>query len=158
MRKRNYSGGNRGRGRSNNRGRGNDNQSLARQKKHALTQKEKYLNQARDALTNGDRVTAEYYYQHVEHFSRVVGEIIEKEPKPDMAVEEAGQEADDADASAEASGDDGVTSQEAKGNGVKSLPAKKPRTKQQKSGDIPLPESVLPKANDVDDSTQAASS
>lgn len=60
-------------------GGGGDFNSLARQKKNALTQKEKYLGMARDALTNGDRVEAEYYYQHVEHYSRVVGEIIAKE-------------------------------------------------------------------------------
>lgn len=59
-----------------------DSQSLARQKKHALMQKEKYLAMARDAGSNGDRVEAEYYYQHVEHYSRVVGEIIEQEPRP----------------------------------------------------------------------------
>ena len=64
-------------------GGGNDSQSLAKQKKHALTQKEKYLNMARDALSNGDRVEAEYYYQHVEHYSRVVGEIMAKEPQPE---------------------------------------------------------------------------
>lgn len=61
-------------------GGGNDSQSLARQKKTAMTQKEKYLNMARDALSNGDRVEAEYYFQHVEHYSRVIGEIIAKEP------------------------------------------------------------------------------
>lgn len=61
-------------------GGGNDSQSLARQKKAAMTQKEKYLNMARDALSNGDRVEAEYYFQHVEHYSRVIGEIIAKEP------------------------------------------------------------------------------
>ncbi len=59
-----------------------DSQSLARQKKHALMQKEKYLAMARDAGSNGDRVEAEYYYQHVEHYSRVVGDIIEQEPRP----------------------------------------------------------------------------
>jgi len=61
-------------------GGGNDSQSLARQKKTAMTQKEKYLNMARDALSNGDRVEAEYYFQHVEHYARVIGEIIAKEP------------------------------------------------------------------------------
>lgn len=74
-----------------------ENSSLARQKKHALTQKEKFLGLARDALTNGDRVEAEYYYQHVEHYSRVVGDIMAKE-QPRAPVEE--EQAEPADAAA----------------------------------------------------------
>lgn len=33
---------------------------------------EKYQNLARDALSNGDTVMAENYYQHAEHYSRIV--------------------------------------------------------------------------------------
>jgi Domain of unknown function (DUF4167) len=35
---------------------------------------ERYLNQAKDALTSGDRVQAEYYYQHADHFLRILNE------------------------------------------------------------------------------------
>ncbi|MCI5049892.1 MAG: DUF4167 domain-containing protein [Rickettsiales bacterium] len=77
-------------------GRGGDSQSLARQKKNALQQKEKYLNMARDAQTNGDRVDAEYYFQHVEHYSRLVAEIIEKEPAPKEAKEKSSDAKEDA--------------------------------------------------------------
>ncbi len=73
---------------------GGENNSLARQKKHALTQKERFLGLARDALTNGDRVEAEYYYQHVEHYSRVVGDIMVKEQPRTQAEEEQPEPAD----------------------------------------------------------------
>lgn len=78
---------------------GNDSQSLARQKKHAQTQKEKYLQQARDAQQNGERVDAEYYYQHVEHFSRVLSDIAEKETPETQAddTQDAASDANDAD-------------------------------------------------------------
>lgn len=35
---------------------------------------EKYANLAREALTTGDRVTAEGYYQHAEHYFRMMNE------------------------------------------------------------------------------------
>jgi hypothetical protein len=35
---------------------------------------EKYISLARDALTSGDRITAEGFYQHAEHFLRVMNE------------------------------------------------------------------------------------
>lgn len=34
--------------------------------------REKYLNQARDALSSGDRVMAEYYFQHADHCYRMM--------------------------------------------------------------------------------------
>lgn len=36
--------------------------------------REKYLSQARDAMSSGDRVMAEYYYQHAEHCFRMMEE------------------------------------------------------------------------------------
>ena len=48
-----------------------------RQRKHAQNMREKYLNQARDAQINGDRVQAEYWLQHAEHYSRVLNAINE---------------------------------------------------------------------------------
>lgn len=36
---------------------------------------EKYLQQGRDALSSGDRVTAESFFQYAEHYSRIVNMI-----------------------------------------------------------------------------------
>lgn len=57
-----------------NRG-GNDGQNIARQKHHATQMREKYMNHARDAQNNGDRVDVEYYLQHVDHYNRVLADI-----------------------------------------------------------------------------------
>ncbi|MAR55557.1 MAG: hypothetical protein CMM93_00085 [Rickettsiales bacterium] len=97
---------NRGGGGRNNNGRrssggGHDHQSLARQKKHAQTQKEKYLNLARDSQMNGDRVDVEYFFQHVEHYSRTIAEIEAKEAEhaPRQSVEHHDDAQDDGDES-----------------------------------------------------------
>lgn len=37
--------------------------------------KEKYLNLARESLASGDRIEAEHYYQHVDHYVRVINAI-----------------------------------------------------------------------------------
>lgn len=42
---------------------------------------EKYIGLARDAVSFGDRVAAETYYQHAEHYYRIVN--ARNEPKPD---------------------------------------------------------------------------
>jgi Domain of unknown function (DUF4167) len=65
----------------NNNGGGNaghnrgDHQNLARQKHHATQMREKYMNLAREAQSNADRVEVEYYLQHVDHYVRVLSEI-----------------------------------------------------------------------------------
>lgn len=163
MRKKsNYSGG----GRHQNRGRrnhgrsgGNDSQSLGRQKKHATTQKEKYQNMARDAQGNGDRVQAEYYLQHVEHYERTLQEILAKEgerdakreeqksapkthhipPAPEANASEPDEQIDDV---AVANGSD------EKEESTKKTPRKRaPRAKvKPKDAEIPLPASVIPEA------------
>jgi hypothetical protein len=53
----------------------NDGQNLQRQKQHATQSREKFMNMARDAQNNGDRVDVEYYLQHVEHYGRVLADI-----------------------------------------------------------------------------------
>lgn len=83
-----------------------DSQSLARQKKHAMTQKDKYLTLARDAQANGDRVNAEYYYQHVEHYSRTIAEIEEKEAPAQREMDELAEGGADGEGEAEAAGGD----------------------------------------------------
>lgn len=37
--------------------------------------KEKYLNLAREALSSGDRVEAESYFQHADHYTRVMNAV-----------------------------------------------------------------------------------
>lgn len=47
---------------------------------------EKYLAMARDAASQGDRVSAENYYQHAEHYFRVInaqqGQAGQQRPRP----------------------------------------------------------------------------
>ncbi len=45
---------------------------------------EKYNNAARDALQEGDRVKAEYYYQFADHYQRILNEVKgpAKDPQP----------------------------------------------------------------------------
>lgn len=60
-----------------------DSMSLARQKKDAQAKREKYTSLAMDAQRNGERVEAEYYWQHVDHYNRVIAEVEAQEPKPE---------------------------------------------------------------------------
>lgn len=61
---RNYSGGMEGEG---------DSDFISpRQRKMAMTQREKYMNMGRDAAQSGDRVQAEYYFQHADHYLRII--------------------------------------------------------------------------------------
>src|SRR3546814_4785662 len=41
---------------------------------------EKYLSLARDATSAGDRVAAEAYYQHAEHYFRILGDSTDPTP------------------------------------------------------------------------------
>lgn len=45
-----------------------------RPRKNYSAMREKYLNQARDALSSGDRVMAEYFFQHADHCYRMMVE------------------------------------------------------------------------------------
>ncbi len=54
---------------------GSDANSLSRQKHHATQMREKYMNMARDAQSNGERVDVEYCLQHVDHYVRVLADI-----------------------------------------------------------------------------------
>jgi hypothetical protein len=45
-----------------------------RPRKNYSASREKYLAQARDALASGDRVMAEYFYQHADHCYRMMVE------------------------------------------------------------------------------------
>ncbi len=146
--RRNNSNNNRG---QNNRRRGsgggrssNGGGNLAQQKRTALQKKENYLNQARDALSKGDRVEAEYYFQHVEHWSRTVGEILEKMPsrERDDEMQDHDDKASFDDDAGNKVGDDldeGETMSESKPRRT----ARRAKPKDEVE-EIPLPTSVLP--------------
>lgn len=42
--------------------------------RNAHAARERYMNMAQDALRSGDRVLAEYYFQHADHYLRVMNE------------------------------------------------------------------------------------
>lgn len=74
---------------------GGDHQNLARQKHHATQMREKYMNHARDAQINGDRVDVEYYLQHVDHYNRILAEVgaIEAERQEKFREQQQAQQA-----------------------------------------------------------------
>lgn len=51
-----------------------------RPRKNYGAMREKYLNQARDAMASGDRVMAEYFYQHADHCWRMMMEEGQNRP------------------------------------------------------------------------------
>src|SRR6195256_5867545 len=60
---------------------------------------EKYVQLARDAHTSGDPVSAENYYQHAEHYFRLIAAAQEQfrqnQPQPRTENEMAAEDADD---------------------------------------------------------------
>jgi hypothetical protein len=76
-------------GHSSNNGGGNFN----RPRKNYPQLREKYLNQAREMLSQGDRVMAEYYFQHADHCYRMMIEDGSfRQPRPMVAGEENSNE------------------------------------------------------------------
>lgn len=59
---------------SNNGGGGGGGNNFNRPRKNYPQLREKYMNQAREMLSQGDRVMAEYYYQHADHCYRMMVE------------------------------------------------------------------------------------
>ena len=55
-------------------GGGHNNGGGNRPRKNYTALREKYMAQARDALASGDRVMAEYFYQHADHCYRMMME------------------------------------------------------------------------------------
>lgn len=47
-----------------------------RPRKNYAALREKYMNMARDAMSSGDRVLAEYYLQHADHYYRMQQEFL----------------------------------------------------------------------------------
>ncbi len=50
-------------------------------RKNYLALQEKYLNMARDAMASGDRILAEYYHQHADHYFRMQQEFMAERGK-----------------------------------------------------------------------------
>ncbi len=71
-RRRPHNGGHNGGHRQHNHGGGEGEFVSPRQVQAAKNNREKYINQARDAMSSGDRVKAEYYYQHADHYQRIL--------------------------------------------------------------------------------------
>lgn len=69
-----HNGGGRHSGQNNRPRNGGGNYNNNRPRKNYPQLREKYLNQARDALSAGDRVMAEYYFQHADHCYRMMME------------------------------------------------------------------------------------
>jgi hypothetical protein len=102
---RNGQGGRRGRGRGGRPGQsgshrieqGSRNEARVRGNAHQLL--EKYKNLARDAAAAGDRILAEYYMQHADHYFRVLAELRPKDdhrPRPQNYTDGFGDEGEDA--------------------------------------------------------------
>lgn len=72
---------------------GNDSASVTRTRRHATQQKEKYQNMARDAMSMGDRVLAENYLQHADHFHRVILSLPPEEVRHQNQPRNQGDEA-----------------------------------------------------------------
>ena len=58
-------------------GGGNNGQRI----KNLSSNRDKYLNMARDALSSGDRIESEYYLQHAEHYTRVLNALQEEDAR-----------------------------------------------------------------------------
>lgn len=66
-----------------------------RQRRHAQVQREKYVNLAIDARRSGDRVQAEYWLQHADHYQRILNVAQEQYAARGAQMDEAddGQDA-----------------------------------------------------------------
>lgn len=63
--------------------------SQNRPRKNYSAMREKYMNQARDALSGGDRVMAEYFYQHADHCYRMMVEEGSYQQRPQYSQGQA---------------------------------------------------------------------
>ncbi len=63
---------------------GYDNNSNSRPKGSVSKILEKYLNLAQDAQSNGDRIKAEGFFQHAEHYQRLMNSNLAKLPQKDL--------------------------------------------------------------------------
>lgn len=89
---------------------------------------ERYMNQAKDALSSGDRVQAEFFYQHADHFLRILNEYKEQQRAQQPQHQEAQAEKETAESESEVQVGDVISEAES----VKAPPRRqnrKPRVK-----------------------------
>lgn len=67
-----------------------------RQRRHAQVQREKYVNLAIDARRSGDRVQAEYWLQHADHYQRILNVAQEQYTARGAQMDEAEEGQDNA--------------------------------------------------------------
>jgi len=104
QRRQRFSGGGGG-GQSNNGG-GN------RPRKNYGAMREKYLTQARDALSMGDRVLAENYFQHADHCFRMMAEEAASRPQRQPQQQNRNQNQESQEQAAESSAENSETAAE----------------------------------------------
>lgn len=73
--------------------------------KSASANRDKYLNMARDAMASGDRVEAENYLQHAEHYFRVLSFLQEEDARNRPERTEPAEASADAEEGEEAAGE-----------------------------------------------------
>ncbi len=67
-----------------------------RQRQHARNAREKYLGLAQNAVREGDRVQAEYYFQHADHYTRILNLAQEQyDSRPPEQRQSGSQEQDE---------------------------------------------------------------
>ena len=71
---------------------------------------ERYMNQAKDALSSGDRVQAEFFYQHADHYLRILNEY--KEQQRAQQIQQQESQAEKETAISESTGVDRVSDQQ----------------------------------------------
>jgi hypothetical protein len=68
------------------------------------------MNQAKDALSSGDRVQAEFFYQHADHYLRILNEY--KEQQRAQQIQQQESQAEKETAISESTGVDRVSDQQ----------------------------------------------
>ncbi len=100
-------------GRSNNNNNSNNRQ---RSRKNYAAARDKYMNQAKDALSHGDRVQAEFYFQYAEHYVRLLNEANEEQQAREATQRDRNND-DDADEENASSGQADASTQEDSADG-----------------------------------------
>lgn len=70
---------------------GTDRYGQPRQRKNYGALREKYINHAKEAMSSGDRVLAEYYLQHADHYYRMMMEVQEQRARWQEQAQAAGE-------------------------------------------------------------------
>lgn len=112
-------------------GGGNDRQQYQR----AMQNREKYMSKAKDALSGGERIEAEYWFQHADHYNRIILQHQEAHAERQARREQEQEEASDSDDRQQDSASDsfGAPEDESKKSRQRRAP-RKPREPRQPEG------------------------